>query len=335
LFNNKIRFQALTVIVGLLLMGGKFLAYYLTGSNIILTDALESIVNIATGIFGLYSLYLASKPKDADHPYGHGKIEFIAAGLEGGLIGLAGVGIIIKSVYNLFYPETLEQLDIGLLIVGIAGLVNFALGKAAEIKGRRNNSPTLIASGKHLQTDALSTVGMIIGLGLIILTGWNRLDSILAFLIGAYIIYTGTRILRVSVGGIMDEADFSLLEEVVEHLESKRKDNWIDIHNLRIIKYGGSIHIDCHVTLPWYFTVDKGHEEIEAIEQLIKEKLPNNLESFIHIDPCLESSCSLCQVANCPERKHPFKNRLKWNIDNVMHNQKHSKFILDQQSEPT
>ncbi|MCP4122400.1 MAG: cation transporter, partial [Bacteroidetes bacterium] len=226
-FNHKIRFQAITVLVGLILMGGKFIAYHLTGSNIILTDALESIVNIATGIFGLYSLYLASKPKDTDHPYGHGKIEFIAAGLEGGLITLAGIGIIIKSAYNLIFPDPLEQLDIGLFIVGGAGIINFLLGAAAERTGRTNNSLTLIASGKHLKTDAISTVGMILALGIILLTGWVWMDSIVAILIGAYIIFTGFRIVRVSIGGIMDEADFSLLEEVVEHLKSNRRDNWI------------------------------------------------------------------------------------------------------------
>ncbi|MCP4123221.1 MAG: cation transporter, partial [Bacteroidetes bacterium] len=280
-------------------------------------------------IFGLYSLYLASKPKDTDHPYGHGKIEFIAAGLEGGLITLAGIGIIIKSAYNLIFPDPLEQLDIGLFIVGGAGIINFLLGAAAERTGRNNNSLTLIASGKHLKTDAISTVGMILALGIILLTGWVWIDSIVAILIGAYIIFTGFRIVRVSIGGIMDEADFSLLEQVVEHLKSNRRDNWIDIHNLRIIKYGDSIHIDCHVTMPWYFTVKESHDEIEAIEELIMEKLPNNLESFIHVDPCLSSSCGICQVKDCSERAHPFKNRMEWTMENVMQNMKHSKYASE------
>ena len=326
--NQKIKFQWITVLVGALLMGGKFLAFYITSSNIILTDAFESLVNIATGIFGLYSLYLAAKPKDQDHPYGHGKIEFIAAGLEGGLITLAGIGIIVKSIYNLINPETLHQLDTGIIIVTFAGLVNYFLGYFAENVGRNNNSLTLIASGKHLKTDAYSTIGMLMGLALILITGWIWLDSAIALVIGVLIIYTGIKIVRVSVSGIMDEADFSLLNEVVLHLEANRQDNWIDIHNLRIIKYGDSIHIDCHVTLPWYYNVERGHNEIEKIEVLIMEKLPNNIESFIHVDPCIESSCSICLLKDCDVRKQAFQKNLAWSMENVMLNKKHSQSAI-------
>lgn len=304
-------------------MCGKFLAFYLTGSNIILTDALESIVNIATGTFGLYSLYLAAKPKDEDHPYGHGKIEFISAGLEGGLIAIAGISIIFKSIYNLIYPTELHSLDIGLLIVAVAGLINFLIGYFAEKVGKANQSMTLIASGKHLKVDAYSTVGMLIGLALVLFTSWFWLDSVIAIIIGVIVIFSGIKIVRASVGGIMDEADFELIEEMVELLENERQDNWIDIHNLRIIKYGDSIHIDCHVTLPWYYTVDEGHDEIEKIEKIIDAKFPNNLESFIHIDPCVKTSCSLCQLKNCDKRREPFKATVKWTLNNVMMNKKH------------
>lgn len=325
--NHKIRFQWITILVGLVLLGGKFLAFYLTKSNIILSDALESLVNIATGTFGLYSLYLASKPRDTDHPYGHGKIEFISAGLEGGLIVLAGIGILVKSVYNLFHPDTLDQLDTGIVIVAAAGLINYALGFFAERVGRSNNSLTLIASGKHLKTDAYTTVAMLIGLGLILLTGRVWLDSVMAIVLAGIILYTGFRIVRTSVGGIMDEADFTLIREVVHHLEVHREDNWIDIHNLRIIKYGDGIHIDCHVTLPWYFNVEEGHDEIEKIEALIIEKLPNNIESFIHIDPCIESSCPLCQIKDCKVRRAPFHRKIEWTLENAMQNKKHTEGI--------
>lgn len=325
--NQKIRFQWLTLVIGVALLIGKFIAYFLTNSNIILSDALESIVNIATGAFGLYSLYLAAKPKDEDHPYGHGKIEFIAAGLEGGLITLAGLGIVAKAIFNFFYPEELQSLDIGLVIVGLAGLANYVLGEYAERLGKRSNSMTLIASGNHLKTDAYSTVGMIAGLLLIFLTNWFWLDNILAAAIGSWIVYSGIKIVRVSVGGIMDEADFELLTDVVAHLESNRQDNWIDVHNLRIIKYGDAIHIDCHVTLPWYFSVEQGHDEIEKIEALIGEQLPNNLESFIHIDPCLKKSCSICVLKNCDKRREPFDHKVNWTLDNVMLNKKHTKTV--------
>jgi cation diffusion facilitator family transporter len=322
---QKIRIQWFTILIGFVLMSGKFIAYYLTDSNIILTDALESIVNIATGIFGLYSLYLAAKPKDEDHPYGHGKIEFISAGLEGGLITIAGISIIVKSISSLLYPQALHHLDIGLLIVAAAGIINYSVGYFAEKVGKNSHSMTLIASGKHLKIDAYSTVGMLLGLALIALTGWFWLDSLIAIIIGFIIVFSGVKIVRASVGGIMDETDFALIDEMVVLLEENRQDNWIDVHNLRVIKYGDSIHIDCHVTLPWYYTVDEGHAEIEKIEALIDKKFPNNLESFIHIDPCVKTSCSLCRLKNCDKRREPFQDSMKWTRENVMMNKKHGR----------
>jgi cation diffusion facilitator family transporter len=308
---------------GLLLMSIKFLAYYLTSSNAILTDALESIVNVFAGFLALYSLVLSARPKDKNHPYGHGKIEFISSSVEGALILIAGSIMIGKSVYNFFFPEELSNLDHGIWLTAVAGAVNFLLGHLSTKRGKVSNSITLLASGQHLKSDAYSTVGMILGLAIIWFTGAVWMDNVIAIVFGGIIAVTGYRILKKSISGIMDEADYQILEEVTELLETNRNENWVDLHNLRLIRYGAHLHIDAHVTVPWYFSIKEAHEEITAIDQLINQHIEAPVEFFIHTDPCLPFSCKICEKADCQHRQHTFEKRVIWNLENTMENQKH------------
>lgn len=321
---EKMLIQAFTLVVGFFLLAIKFFAFFKTNSNAILTDALESIINVVAGSFGMYSLYLASKPHDKDHPYGHGKIEFISASIEGSLIFSAGFIMIVKAVYNFFNPIPLGHLDIGLVLVVFAGIVNFIIGSIAVKNGKKNSSLTLIASGEHLKADAYSSIGLLIGIGLILLTGFLWLDNIVAILMGVLIIVSGYKILKKSVAGIMDEADFALLDMVVYHLNDKRGNNWVDIHNLRIIKFGEKIHIDCHATVPWYFNTVEVHTELKLIETNIKNVIPNNLETFIHADPCLPKCCKSCIKTDCAHRVYSFEKRIEWTLENVMRDEKHT-----------
>lgn len=321
---QNIRVQLIIVSVGLLLMAGKFVAYFLTHSNAILTDALESIVNVVAGGFSLYGLILTAKPKDENHPYGHGKIEFISSSIEGGLIAGAGLMIIMKSIYNLIEPHPISNLDLGLYITAGAGIINFLMGYLTNQRGKRIGSLPLQASGKHLMSDGWSTLGLIIGLALIILTGWWWLDSVVALVFGGIILYTGYKIVRPSIAGIMDEADYEVLEKIAEILETNRQPNWVDVHNMRVIKYGSTLHIDCHVTLPWYFNVRRAHDEIEAIDKLINQNVKASVEFFIHVDPCLPASCSICQKADCEVRQAPYQEKIPWTLNNVLRNEKHT-----------
>lgn len=321
--NTNIRFQYVVVITGIALLAAKFTAYVLTNSNAILTDALESIVNVVAGIFTLYSLILSNKPKDDNHPYGHGKIEFISASIEGALIALAGISIIGKSIYNFFYPTEISSLDIGILLTIIAGAINYIVGLAAEKKGKEADSLAMISGGEHLKSDAYSTIGLVIGLVFIYLTDLAWLDNVVAILFGGIIIYTGYKILKKSIAGIMDEADQELLDKIINILNSNREANWIDIHNMRVIKYGDKLHIDCHVTLPWYFTIKEAHKEVDKIDNLINSNIKNSVEFFIHEDYCLPTSCKLCTKTDCEVRKEPFKAKWKWSIANIMRNEKH------------
>jgi cation diffusion facilitator family transporter len=310
----QIRLQVLVLLVGMALMAVKFGAFLLTGSNAILTDAVESIANLAAGLFGLYSLSLAARPRDWNHPYGHGKIEFLSAGVEGGLIAVAGLAMLGKAVYNLLFPVTLQALDLGILLTLLAGLVNGMLGWLLRREGLRSQSPTLRAGGAHLISDALSSAGLVLGLGLVLVSGKAWVDQVLTLLFGGAILYTGIGLLRQALAGMMDEADPSLLGNFVTELEAIRKPQWIDLHNLRIIKYGTDRHIDAHMTLPWYLKVEEAHREVKAVEDWSQAFFQSDTEIFIHVDPCQPASCPICSVPACPVRQAAFEQRVPWQI---------------------
>ena len=323
--NENFKFQRIIAFVGVLLFLIKIYAWYKTGSVAILTDALESTINVIAGFIGLYSLYLSSLPKDHNHPYGHGKVEFISASIEGVLITIAGFIIIYEAIGELQHPKKVESLDLGLVLIAITAVVNYAVGYIAVKKGRKNNSLALIASGKHLQSDTYSTVGIIFGLILLYFTNIPWLDSVTALIFATFIIYTGYNILRESISGIMDETDEILLKEVVDFLSKKRRKNWIDLHNLRIIKYGSTLHFDCHMTVPWYFNIEEGHKEVDALEDAVKNHFGDRIELFVHLDACKEFSCKICCKTDCALRKHAFESKIDWNIENVAGNEKHNR----------
>ncbi len=323
------QFQKIVATVGVLLFLIKVLAWYLTNSVAILTDALESVINVVSGFVGLYSLYLSSLPRDRNHPYGHGKVEFISATLEGGMIMLAGIIIIVEAVRNLMDPHPVGKLDYGIYLVGITAVINYILGWYAVKKGEKNKSLALIASGKHLQSDTYSTIGIIIGLILLYFTGFQWLDSGVALLFALIIMVTGYKIVRGAISGIMDETDEILLNEVVDYLQEHRRENWIDLHNLRIIKYGTVLHFDCHMTVPWYFNIVEGHREVEILEKEIVDKFGEELELFVHMDDCKTFSCKICSKQECPFRKDAFEHQIKWTIENVLKNKRHNSTTKD------
>ena len=304
-------------------MLAKFTAYLITSSNSILTDAAESIVNILASLFAFYSIYVAAQPKDLNHPYGHGKVEFFSVFIEGTLIIIAGILISFKSVYNLFYPHQISELVIGTVIIGISGLINYALGYYLIDQSKKHNSLTLNADGKHLQTDAYTSAGLVIGLLLIYFTGLNYLDSILSISIGVFIIHSGYKLVRKSVSGLMDESDFDTSDEIIAILNTHRKDSWIDMHNLRTQRYGPDIHIDCHITLPYYFDLNKVHEEVSEVDKLVNYKANSRTEFFIHADPCIPECCHYCRMLECSVRSEPKNMDIAWTIENVTKNQKH------------
>jgi len=301
----------------------KIIAYQYTHSLAILSDALESIVNVIAGFVGLYSLYVAAKPRDLDHPYGHGKAEFVSAAVEGGLIVAAGIMIIYETVMNFLQKSPLQKLDTGLILVGATAVINYIAGALCIRVGKKNTSLALQASGKHLQVDTYSTIGIIAGLAIMLVTRLYWLDKVIALGMSVLVIYNGYRIIRTSLAGIMDEADMQLLKRFINVLNDHRRANWVDLHNLRVIKYGPLLHIDCHLTVPWYLNVHEAHLEIDALAELIKQQLGDAIELFVHTDGCLPFSCTICTKTDCSVRQQPMKERLDWTLENIISNQKH------------
>lgn len=320
-YNLKI--QKWVTALSVVLFAAKVIAYYLTNSLAILTDALESIVNVVAGLIGLYSLYIAAKPRDEEHPYGHGKAEFVSAAVEGTLIVAAGVVILYETVINFIKPHSIGQLDAGLIMVAITAVVNYIAGYICLKIGRQNYSLALQATGRHLQTDTYSTLAIIAGLVLMLVTKMFWIDKVIALVMSGFIMYSGYKILRESLAGIMDEQDMKLLQEIVDLLNKNRRVNWIDLHNFRIIKYGSHLHIDCHLTVPWYLNVHEAQGEIDTLMNLITDEYGSSIEFFVHTDGCLSFSCRLCDKSTCPVRHHPFEHKVEWTLENLLTNQMH------------
>lgn len=302
----KQRVQRWIVACSVVLMGGKFLAFELTNSVGILTDAMESIVNVAAGLISLYGLYRAAKPKDDDHPFGHGKIELISASIEGLLILIAGGLIIYEGIQRLLEPSTIEKLDVGIVVVAAAGVVNYALGWYSIRTGRRYNSIALVAGGRHLHSDTYSTIGLVVGLVLLYVTGIEWIDSALALIFGSIIAWTGISILRKTVAELTDEADKSYLEQILKTVSENPRPEWIDIHNLKTIRYGSYLYVDCDLTLPWYFNIRQGHDACEGLRDAISKSFSDRVLFSIHSDSCEERHCSHCQMSDCPYRREKF-----------------------------
>ena len=294
------------VVVSVVLMAGKFLAFFLTASVGILTDAMESIVNVTAGFITLYSLRLAAKPKDAGHPFGHGKVELISASIEGLMILVAGALIVIEGVKRLFDPQMPQQLDVGIIVVAAAGAVNWIAGWYSIRMGRRYESVALVAGGRHLQSDTWSTVGLVAGLILLYVTQIPWIDSLLALIFGAIIGITGVQILRKTIGGLMDKADQQVLEQILRTVDAHRRPEWIDVHNLTALRYGSMLYVDCDLTLPWYYNIAQGHDACDALKHTMQDAFDGRLQTLIHSDACGEKHCAHCQVSDCPHRRAPF-----------------------------
>ncbi len=322
--HRKFSLQRNIAVAGFFLFIAKLYAWHITGSDAVFSDAMESIVNIIAAFMGLYSLYLAAKPKDTDHPYGHGKVEFITSGVEGALIIFAGIMIIIESTDSLLHGNTLKELNWGILIISLTAAVNYFLGYISYKKGVKENSLVLQSSGKHLQSDTLTTGGVVLSLILVNYTGLFWLDAVVAIVFGGYIIFVGYKIIRKSLKGIMDEADLRMVSDIAELLNKKRKREWIDVHNLKIQQYGSRLHIDGHITLPWYFELREAHSEMEEMIKCIAKSTDRPVEFNFHMDDCKPFSCEICQLFECQVRQRPFVKKVEWTVENIAQQDKHT-----------
>lgn len=316
--STPVRVQRWAVLISTVLFVVKIVAWLLTGSIAILTDALESTVNVATGLIGWYSLYLSAKPRDREHPHGHGRVELISASIEGILIGAAGIAIVYEALHSLWNQHTITRLDDGIWLISATALVNYVLGAWCIRTAQRHQSIALKASGKHLQADTWTTVGIVLGLLMLRLTGWLWIDSAVALLFALMIIFEGYRILRNTIAGIMDEADEDLIHKMADILNRERQEPWVDLHHLRVIKYGSVLHMDAHLTLPWYFNVCESHEAVQTLHQTIKAHFDQPVEMFIHSDACNPpKACRHCTLTACAHRQAAFESAITWSFETL------------------
>ena len=312
------RAMLISVIVGIALLVIKFLAATFTGSAAILSDALESIINVVASVFAFYSITLSAQPPDRSHPYGHGKIESFSAGFEGALIILAALAIVWKAVPAFSTPQPLAQLDVGIWLVLGAAVANAILGFSLVRIGTRTGSLALTADGKHLLTDVYTSVGVVVGLVLVYLTGWTVLDPITACAVALNIVVSGVTLVRQSVSHLLDTADESVLRSIVDSLQHIRRPEWIDLHHLRSWSSGTRHHIDFHLTLPRYWNLEQCHDAETAVEEWVVEHLGGQGEVLIHLDPCTSHHCFGCQMPDCPVRVMTFRSTLPWTVESAI-----------------
>jgi cation diffusion facilitator family transporter len=281
---DKPRILYLSIAVALLTMAIKFAAYWITGSVGLLSDALESIINLAAALVAFVALHIAVRPADATHPYGHEKIEYFSSGVEGTLILVAAIGIIFSAVKRLLEPIPLDNLDLGLLLGLGAAAVNFLVARLLLRAARQYDSITIEADAKHLLTDVWTTAGVLAALLVVKFTGWMMLDPLIAFAIAGNIIISGIDLLRRSFRGLMD---FRLpADEVaaIENLLRKYVGKKQVYHNLRTRKSGSLRFIEFHLLLPGDMSVREAHELCEQIENEIRQILKNTIVT-IHTEP--------------------------------------------------
>lgn len=317
----KKRAALISLIIGFLMFIGKMGAYLLTNSAAILSDALESVVHIIATSFAFFSLYLSVKPPDKKYPYGYGKIEYFSAGFEGALIIIAALSILYFAGKAIIFGSDIKQVDIGAVIIFTASVVNVILGLYLIRSGKKTNSIILTADGKHVLTDAFTSIGAFIALLLVLFTNINLFDPLVAILLAINIMWTGKKLVHESVMGLMNNTKEDKLNEIAEYLEKERNKHakWIDIHLFRYWKSGDKYFADFHLTVPNYMTVTEGHFTAHDLEDVFKKIFQSEaVESLVHLDPCKPECCKLCLVEDCSIRSESSSEHLIWDSQKII-----------------
>ncbi len=317
----------ISLIIGFMMFAGKMGAYLLTHSAAILSDALESVVHIIATSFAFYSLYLSLKPPDKKYPYGYGKIEYFSAGFEGALIIIAAFSIIFYAVKDIIRGSDITQVDVGAVIIFTASVVNVILGLYLIRSGKKTNSFILVADGKHVLTDAYTSIGAFGALILVLLTDIKLFDPIIAIILALNILFTGKNLVKESVLGLMNVIDDKQIAEIASRLEEEKKSHpdWIDLHLLRYWKSGEKFIVDFHITIPYFLSVVKAHDVSHELEEIFKKIFKtDDVEILAHVEPCEPTCCVICRKENCTVRAEAHKINISWNVKNLTHESEYS-----------
>lgn len=293
----------LSFLIGFLMLTMKMGGYLVTNSAAILSDALESVVHVVATAVAFYSVVLVSRPANQRYPYGYGKAEYFSAGLEGSLIVVAAIAIVYEATLDLVRGPSLKSIDIGVVVIALAGAINLALGFYLIRVGKKTHSLVLVADGKHVLTDSYTSIGVLIGLILVKITNVVVLDPIFAIAVAVNIVWTGYGLMRESVRGLMNTADPDMIERTVDVMNQIRTPEMIDIHRLRAWRAGEKRFIDFHLTLPYYMTMEESHDLQHVITDGLNKEFAEDVDILVHMDPCNDRCCQFCRKEDCPARK--------------------------------
>jgi cation diffusion facilitator family transporter len=281
---NLTRYAWLSIAAAIITIVLKLAAYFFTGSVGLLSDALESVVNLVAAVMALAMLIVAARPPDELHAYGHSKAEYFASGVEGALILLAAVAIAWTAIPRLIAPQPLEEVGLGLAVSVLASLINFGVARILLRAGREHNSITLEADAQHLMTDVWTSVGVVGAVGAVALTGWLRLDPLIALVVAANIVWTGVQLLRRTTHGLMDAAISKEDQSKIAQILDQYRQEGIQFHAMRTREAGNRKFISLHVLVPGGWTVQRGHQMLEKIEDELEHAVLG-LHVFTHLEP--------------------------------------------------
>jgi cation diffusion facilitator family transporter len=317
----------ISLIIGFMMFAGKMGAYLLTHSAAVLSDALESVVHIIATSFAFYSLYISLKPPDKKYPYGYGKIEFFSAGFEGALIIIAAFSIIFYAIRDIIKGSDITQVDIGAGIIFAASVTNVILGLYLIRSGKKTNSVILVADGRHVLTDAYTSIGAFGALILVLLTDIKLFDPIIAIILALNILFTGKNLVKESVSGLMNVIDDKMIKEIASTLEEEKKSHtdWIDLHMLRYWKSGEKYIVDFHITVPYFLSVVKAHDVSHGLEEIFEKIFKtDDVDILAHMEPCEPTCCVICRKEDCKVRSEAPSKNILWNVKNLTHESEYS-----------
>lgn len=314
---HRIQTAVISIVAGVLILAIKFWAFSLTGSTALKSDAYEGTVNVIAAFFALGAILFGEQPADAEHPYGHGKIEHFSAAFEGGLISLAAVLIVYEGISSLISPTPLKQLDIGLALNFFAGVLNGLLGYFLIRRGRRLKSSAIEADGHHVLSDFVTSLALILGVAIVWLTGVQIIDSILGIAMGLWLAYIGFKLVQESSSALLDVEDPKILAELTEVLQKERPPEVLALHGLRTLRTGRYIHADVHVVVPEFMPLREVHDLTELYFEKVMKSAGHEGEFHSHLDPCMKEFCQQCSLEKCPIRKLPFKNLSQFKLEEI------------------
>ena len=316
--STALRWAVFGLVISLLLMAIKLVGYLVTGSAAVLSDALESSIHIVTSGFALFAVWLSAQPGDQNHPYGHGKVEYLSAALEGVLVLAAGLTVIAIGIKRLIAPVPLPALEVGAAVEFIAAIIALAAGAALVSAGRRIGSPTIEADGVHIRSDAITSFGALIGVLLVSLTGKLWIDSVVALALGVFLVGSGIGIIRTAIGGLMDEVNPKLMGQIAATMLRVRRPGWITPHAAKVHRLGQAFHLDLHLVFPRYWSLDQAHEASHQMQDSLRSEFDDRVEVMIHNEPCIDSNCRFCDVEECPIRAEEFCGELRFGAEDVV-----------------